>query len=971
MRTRLHNVWRLMVSLGVALLVGGFSALCWIALYFLLTSAARADAIAPLRWQIETSRPASVELPLIRGETVHLEPQYLSYGAALDLTGVTEVVLRYRSATMAAGTYYAATGSVLVATGGTVRVTWTPTNEAAASSYTYTIAAKSAAGNTLRGYGIIKLQGSVNGTVTNTPRVYSSIDWAAVEHSNLPAAPFVSSSALTNYLTAVEAAAMYASVAQWLANSNRIDGVDTAIETLRAITNSLRALAFQQTETWPGVSNQYLRVEDYAPGGGSFDAAVSTRVDRVEAQTNIWTAGAALAETALQEDAAGLRYQPTNTYLTYQPAGEENYAGWDALDAPVTNFSGLLGDDFMGGTGGMHSGQGTGLGAPHLAHGPNTHADGDRSVVIGANASATNAGSMVLTDGNGGVTDNARHQFRAQFAGGYKMTGGPIEGDGSGLSNVTATLPPDVLQSNSVLQTAQESLGPVSGSAVVAVSNALSDRIDAVTGGGLTDAQLDARVRIVIRDPETRFFGPLAGENDGSLRPTNSVGLTGYGTSAMIGATNYGTCTADAFGPSAGHRAKFHGAGGSYMLAGWDAGLDGFFYGSMGEYYGTDAAKQSHSRASHSYGRRTFWGSSNSQDHAYGLEAGREARTWTHPNEFASAGGNTYVGSVSGYRAYQTNWFFLEQTEDWRELSTTIGGVPPSTPTDPQFGYLAIDGPGQRMLIGRTNAQAKVELRGTLVKNATISNAIDQIGAAIGWLKRERDWWTLQPTSIVSVATNSPTSGYVLHSDGGSGLWWGPDGLSAPSTNGGANISVGTTGNVLPYSFTNGGEVAIFIPTNPAAGVASAQTNYITVNRMSNQSFSTNVDVVVLFTNTVERVGTAMWLNTTTGYVHVEQDGVYSGTMCVDGGDFAAGKIMQAFPVYVSAAGATNRLLTFGLYNPTTSAFVQIPVSFKKRCAVGDRLGAGALHDDTDAGAELLRYSATYNTPTLTVSREN
>lgn len=185
-----------LVRVVVWMLLAIFGGLFWLCLYFLLNSVAHADAIAPLRWQIETSRPASVPLELVRGETVYLAPQYMSYGAPMDLSDVYEVVLRYRDTSLAAGTYYAATGTVSSATNGEVRVMWTPAQEAPASSYTYTIAAKSLAGDTLRGFGTMKLLGSVMGNVTNQPHVTTTFDWSAVEHINPGDAPFLTGAEL-------------------------------------------------------------------------------------------------------------------------------------------------------------------------------------------------------------------------------------------------------------------------------------------------------------------------------------------------------------------------------------------------------------------------------------------------------------------------------------------------------------------------------------------------------------------------------------------------------------------------------------------------------------------------------------------------------------------------------------------------------------------------------------------------------
>jgi hypothetical protein len=117
-------------------------------------------------WQVETAqRPAPYALEIIRGESITLAPQYISNGVAASLQGATNATLRYRSADMPDGTYYALSGAT---TSGTASFAWTSTNCAAATNYLYTIAI-SGSGLNLRSYGTIKLIGSVGGTSAALP----------------------------------------------------------------------------------------------------------------------------------------------------------------------------------------------------------------------------------------------------------------------------------------------------------------------------------------------------------------------------------------------------------------------------------------------------------------------------------------------------------------------------------------------------------------------------------------------------------------------------------------------------------------------------------------------------------------------------------------------------------------------------------------------------------------------------------
>jgi len=144
----------------------------------------------PLRWDVETSRPASVTLQLYRGDYVSLEPRYLSYGDAVNLEDAYEVLLRYRSSDMAEGYYYVVTGTVASASEGRVRIPWTSDCEAEAALYDYTIAVKASEATVLRAFGTLKLAGTVSGTITNPP-VTTEFDWANVEHVNVGSAPFL------------------------------------------------------------------------------------------------------------------------------------------------------------------------------------------------------------------------------------------------------------------------------------------------------------------------------------------------------------------------------------------------------------------------------------------------------------------------------------------------------------------------------------------------------------------------------------------------------------------------------------------------------------------------------------------------------------------------------------------------------------------------------------------------------------
>jgi hypothetical protein len=139
----------------------------------LAASAALPDVYVPFRWTVNTARPARQEITINRGETIALEPTYQSYDGPINLTNVTEVLLRYRSSDMPVNTYYAATGSVVSATGGVVRILWGPEHETTNSVFVYDIKLSGANSASLKASGSIRLAGAITGVSTNQPTIES------------------------------------------------------------------------------------------------------------------------------------------------------------------------------------------------------------------------------------------------------------------------------------------------------------------------------------------------------------------------------------------------------------------------------------------------------------------------------------------------------------------------------------------------------------------------------------------------------------------------------------------------------------------------------------------------------------------------------------------------------------------------------------------------------------------------------
>jgi hypothetical protein len=280
-----------------------------------------ADIAPLLKWTVETARPAAQDWPMRRGETVIFQPTFQNYGFALDLTEATNVLLRYKTAAMT-NTYYAATGSVYLATGGVCRVRWTSAQEPTNPSVQYDLSVLSSSSVLCRTWGKLTFASSVAdaGATSTVPEARYSLDWAVIDNSNIGSAPFLAVGSITNADTSgTNAIATNAATAyQWAHPTNAFlrSGAVTNVDasgTNDIATNA--ATAYQ----WAHPTNGYLR------------AGAVTNVDA--AGTNAIATNAATA------------YQwahPTNGYLksgaiTNPPATVTNDLVW-CFDTPTNKI---------------------------------------------------------------------------------------------------------------------------------------------------------------------------------------------------------------------------------------------------------------------------------------------------------------------------------------------------------------------------------------------------------------------------------------------------------------------------------------------------------------------------------------------------------------------------------------------------------------------------------------------------------
>lgn len=190
-------------------------------------SALAADFAPVITWTNAVEKLAAVDREILRGETVILEPRWTLRGAALDLTGATNIMLAYTDAAASTNaTYYSLTGSLHSATGGIVRLRWTPSQCGTADRYNYNVIVSDGVTVLCRCYGTLTLLAGVtdSGATATNPPAAMTIDWSRI--LNVTASPMATAaalSALQNDATALLALSsnIYTSVTNnlWITNS--------------------------------------------------------------------------------------------------------------------------------------------------------------------------------------------------------------------------------------------------------------------------------------------------------------------------------------------------------------------------------------------------------------------------------------------------------------------------------------------------------------------------------------------------------------------------------------------------------------------------------------------------------------------------------------------------------------------------------------------------------------------------------
>ena len=141
----------------------------------------RADIIPIVQWDIETGRmnPTPYNLSIRRGESVKLQPRFLTYNTPINLTNAT-IQMRY-SLEFNSSSFYAVAGTTLSDTG-RIQIAWNdalnPTNNFSA----YEIRATSGTNILARAFGYLSFLGGMSGINTGLVAL-TPLNWATVSQS--------------------------------------------------------------------------------------------------------------------------------------------------------------------------------------------------------------------------------------------------------------------------------------------------------------------------------------------------------------------------------------------------------------------------------------------------------------------------------------------------------------------------------------------------------------------------------------------------------------------------------------------------------------------------------------------------------------------------------------------------------------------------------------------------------------------
>ena len=263
------------------------SYLAWLNVASLLTIASVIHAgPVPVRWDVETSRPAPIQLDVYRGETITLQPRMLSYGTPIDITNSTLTI--YWQTNGMGQAWWQDTATAIVTEPGRISATWSPDKDTGAASYTFFIGATDPSGTSYRAYGTMRMRHSPGWSPTALPPPPAV--WVS------PAELLAVSNALANALQPSVAAIMatgsvhHASVADVVTGnqSNLIANALQASDVGSLSVSSARSVVQSDTNAWIVIHNGtglLYRVEE----------VINTNIFLVTVETDMRSVGEPIA----------------------------------------------------------------------------------------------------------------------------------------------------------------------------------------------------------------------------------------------------------------------------------------------------------------------------------------------------------------------------------------------------------------------------------------------------------------------------------------------------------------------------------------------------------------------------------------------------------------------------------------------------------------------------------------------------
>lgn len=147
------------------------------------SAAAAAEPVALVRWEAETSSPQPFAVRTLRGESLALEPQLVTYRRRAELPAGASAVFCYQTNGMGSAWW---TAPATARSDGLLRAVWTPQMDAGASEYNFFFRVESSEGLDYSAYGGLRVLPSPGRTPNTIEFPVQTLDFSAIDYANAP-----------------------------------------------------------------------------------------------------------------------------------------------------------------------------------------------------------------------------------------------------------------------------------------------------------------------------------------------------------------------------------------------------------------------------------------------------------------------------------------------------------------------------------------------------------------------------------------------------------------------------------------------------------------------------------------------------------------------------------------------------------------------------------------------------------------